>query len=327
MIWYLLRRVANYLVLTVVATISAWVLASLVLNPAAKYQGRNPPVPQSTIDSILDKVNMNPNTPLLERFGRWAGDILFHGSLGQTVNGQSVGAQIVVRAGVSLQLLLLGTILGAILGVAFGVWGALRQYHFSDQAITIASYIIIATPVFVTGTILMILATNFNNILGSTVISFTGSYTPGLSGGFWVHFGDHLSHLLLPTISLTIGAVAVYSRYQRSAMLDVLAADYIRTARSKGLTRGKAIVRHGVRIALIPMSVYFAYSFGLILEGATVTELIFNWHGMGEWLLTSVTGADINSTAGTTAFTAILVLIAGTLSEVLNAALDPRVRK
>lgn len=326
MIWYLLRRIGNYLVLTAVATVSAWVLASLVLNPAAKYQGHNPPIPQNSINAILDKVNMNPNTPLIERFTRWGSDILFHGSLGLTVDGHSVTSQIIVRAGVSLQLLLAGTILGAIFGVVFGVWGALRQYKFSDQVITIGSYIVIATPVFVIGIVLMILATDFNNMLGHTVITFTGSYTPGLEGGFWVQFGDHVSHLILPTISLTLGAVAIYSRYQRSAMLDVLEADYIRTARSKGLTRGRAIIQHGVRIALIPMSVYFAYSFGLILEGATVTELIFNWHGMGEWLLTSVTGSDINATAGTTAFTAILVLIAGTLSEVLNAALDPRVR-
>jgi peptide/nickel transport system permease protein len=131
---------------------------------------------------------------------------------------------------------------------------------------------------------------------------------------------------LLPTISLTVGAVATYSRYQRSAMLDVLSNDFIRTARSKGRTRGSAIMRHGVRVALIPMSTFFAYSFGLILTGASITELVFSWHGMGEYFVQGITNNDINAASGTILFTAILVLIAGTLADLLYAALDPRVR-
>ena len=109
-------------------------------------------------------------------------------------------------------------------------------------------------------------------------------------------------------------------------MLDVLGADYIRTARSKGLTRKTALWKHGVRVAIIPMSTYFAYSFGTMLAGSTFLEIIFSWNGMGQMALDSITGSDINAAAGTTFFAAVLVLISSTLSEVLYAALDPRVR-
>ena len=326
MLGFIARRIVNYVILASIATVLGYVLASATLNPAARYLGRNPPIPEASIDSILNELNINPDTPILERLGIWITGLITRGSLGQSVTGHEVMSDIVSRAGTSLRLLIIGSILGALIGVALGVWGAVRQYRTSDQIITYSSFAVLATPPFVVAVLLMIGATGLNRASGQQIINFTGEYTAGLEGGFWVILGDRLVHLLLPTISLTIGAVALYSRYQRSAMLDVLSADYIRTARAKGRTRGAAIVRHGVRVALIPMSTFFAYSFGTILTGATITENVFSWHGMGEYLLQSVTSADINAVAGTILFTSILVLIAGTLSDVVYAALDPRVR-
>jgi peptide/nickel transport system permease protein len=110
-------------------------------------------------------------------------------------------------------------------------------------------------------------------------------------------------------------------------MLDVLGADYIRTARAKGRTRNSALIRHGVRVALIPMSTFFAYSFGTLVTGSTLLEIIFSWHGMGEQAIQSIQQNDINGVAGATFFVAILILCSSTLSEVLYAALDPRVRR
>jgi peptide/nickel transport system permease protein len=299
MIGFIARRLVNYLFLSAIATMLGYVLVSMTLQPSARFLGKNPPIPQASIDAALDKMGVNPKVPLLERLWDWVTHLVTTGSLGVSTRGTQVTADIFERSGTSLRLLVIGTILGAVIGVALGVWGAVRQYRASDQIITYASFTILAMPVFVIGVVLMILATTLNQTA---------------------------MHLLLPTITLTVGAVASYSRYQRSAMLDVMSADYIRTARSKGRTRGSAIIRHGVRVALIPMSTFFAYSFGLILTGASVTENVFSWHGMGEYLLTSVSNSDINAAAGTILFTSILVLIAGTLSDVIYAALDPRVR-
>lgn len=320
------RRLVNYFFLTAIATILGYLLVSSTFQPSARYLGKNPPVPQASIDLQLDKLGVNPDVPLLQRLWEWLTHLVTTGSLGISAGGTQVTADIFERAGTSLRLLVIGTIIGAVIGVALGVWGAVRQYKFSDQFVTYSSFAILATPVFVVAILLMIGATLLNQAAGVNIINFTGEYSPGIQGGFWPELGDRLSHLLLPTITLVIGAVASYSRYQRSAMLDVLSADYIRTARSKGRTRGSALVRHGVRVALIPMSTFFAYSFGLILTGASVTESVFSWHGMGEYLLTSTSNSDVNAAAGTILFTAILVLIAGTLSDVIYAALDPRVR-
>ena len=325
MLQFVIRRLINYVILAAVATSFGYLLVSATLNPSARFEGKNPPVSPIAIDAALNKMGVNPDVPVLIRLKDWFVNLITEGSLGISVKGTEVTSDIAARAGTSLRLLLIGSILGAVIGVAVGVLGAVRQYKAFDRITTVGSFIILATPVFVIAVLLMIGATKFNQAVGHQVINFTGEYTPGVEG-FWASLGDRSGHLLLPTISLTVGAVAAYSRYQRSAMLDVLSADYIRTARSKGRTRGSAMVRHGVRVALIPMSTFFAYSFGLILTGAAVTELTFSWHGMGEYLIQSISNNDINAAAGTIFFTAILVLIAGTLADVLYAALDPRVR-
>ena len=325
MLAFIAKRIVNYIVLTIVATTLGYILASTTLNPAARFLGRNPAVPPGTIQASLRKLGADPDKPLLVRTWDWWVGLVTHGSLGMSTRGTEVTADIIARSGTSLRLLVIGTLLGAILGVLLGVWNAVRQYRTSDQVSTYLSFAVLATPTFVIAVVLMILATTLNQGVGTQVIRFTGEYTPGVTGFFPV-LGDRLVHLLLPTISLTIGAVATYSRYQRSAMLDVLSNDFIRTARSKGRTRGSAIMRHGVRVALIPMSTFFAYSFGLILTGASITELVFSWHGMGEYFVQSISNNDINAASGTILFTAILVLIAGTLADLLYAALDPRVR-
>ena len=326
MVFYIARRFVNYFILSAIATCLAYVVASIALDPAAKYYGRNPQPSESTITGILNGLGANPDVPVLLRLWNWVVNLITHGSLGNTVGGTPVIDEIIARSGVSLRLLLIGSIIGAILGVVFGVWGAVKQYRASDQVVTYSSYLIFATPTFVVGVLLMIGATAMNGAVGKQLINFTGEYSAGLSGAWWVLATDRAVHLLLPTIALVLMGAASYSRYQRSVMLDVLAADYIRTARSKGRSRNSALVRHGVRVALIPMSTFFAYSFGTLISGSIMLEIVFSFHGMGEFALQSITQSDINGVAGTTLFLAVLVLFSSTLSEILYSALDPRVR-
>jgi len=150
--------------------------------------------------------------------------------------------------------------------------------------------------------------------------------TPGLAPWSWAGLLNRAEHLVLPSLVLIVIAVAFYGRYQRNAMLDVLGSDFLRTARAKGLSRSRALIKHGLRTALIPMATFFAYEFALLFVGATFTERLFGWHGMGEYFVESVTKNDVNSVAGVTLFVGALVLIAGFLSDIAYAALDPRVR-
>src|ERR1700712_3174196 len=215
---YLIRRVINYLILTAVATSLAYVLASVGLNPAQALQQRHPRPPQYVIDRLYDGLGANPHVPLIERVWVWFSNILFHGNFGMSVQNQPVVNLLTTRAGVSLQLLLIGSIIGAILGVVLGVWGAVRQYKPSDQIVTYASFVVFATPVIVMAILLMILATQFNAVVGAQIITFSGQYSADTPPGFWPQVSDRLVHLLLPTIVLMLTAAAGYSRYQRNSM-------------------------------------------------------------------------------------------------------------
>lgn len=323
---YVLRRFVNYAILSLIATCMAYVLASSIFRPGDAFYGRNPRPPQASIDASLAQLGQSPDVPVIARLWHWLVGLFTQGSLGITIGKQPVVEEIIARSGASLRLLLIGSIIGAVIGVLLGVWGAVRQYRASDQIVTYGSFLIFATPTFVVGVLLMIGATALNNSIGVQLITFTGEYSAGISGSWWDLTLDRAVHLLLPTLALVLMSAASYSRYQRSVMLDVLGADYIRTARSKGLERGPALFRHGVRIALIPMSTFFAYSFGTLVAGSAMLEIVFSWRGMGQFLLQAVNTNDVNAAAGSTLFVAILVLLSSTFSEIIYAALDPRVR-
>jgi peptide/nickel transport system permease protein len=322
---FLLRRLVNYVILVFIATSLAYILAAVSLNPKSNYEGRNPRPPESVIDAKLDSLNLNPATPVLVRYGHWLDD-LFHGSFGYEVQGDSVNADVGRRLWVSGQLLLAGTIIGGIAGIAVGAWSAVRQYRFTDHFFTVTSFIILSVPVFVLAILFQLLAVQINKWAGHTLIQYSGQFDPALSGGTWPHLLNRLNHLILPTITLVLGNAAYISRYQRNAMLDVLASDYVRTARAKGLRRRTALGKHALRTALIPAITIFIYSFALIFVGATFTEIIFGWHGMGELFVTSIQGNDTNAVAAVTFFVAVGVLLASFLQDFIVALLDPRVR-
>jgi peptide/nickel transport system permease protein len=325
----LLRRLVYLVCLVVISTSVAYLLAATQLRPRARYEGRNPPPPAAVVDAALDALNMNDKVPVLQRFGRWAGGLV-HGDLGRTIDNQSVNAEIGRRIWVSLRLLVIGSFVGTLLGVAGGAYGAVKQYQLSDRALTIFSFVVLSIPAVVLGVLFKNAGIGLNNLLGfsgSTKLLYTtGEITPGLDPWTWTGIVNRLAHLALPSLVLIVIAIAFYGRYQRNAMLDVLGSDFLRTARAKGLSRPRALIRHGLRTALIPMATFFAYEFALLFVGATFTEKLFGWHGMGEYFVDSVTKNDVNSVAGVTLFVGILVLVAGFLSDVAYAALDPRVR-
>ena len=329
MVGFLLRRLIYLLVLVVISTSVAYLLAATELNPRARYEGRNPPPPAAVVDASLDALNMNDKVPVLRRFATWAG-ALMSGNLGRTIDNQSVNDEIGRRMWVSLRLVLVGAFVGTFLGVAAGAYGAVQQYRLSDRILTVFSFVVLSIPAVVLGVLFKNAGIGLNNLLGYTggtrLLYTTGEVTPGMDPWSWAGIVNRLAHLALPSMVLIVIAVAFYGRYQRNAMLDVLGSDFLRTARAKGLSRPRALITHGLRTALIPMATFFAYEFALLFVGATFTERLFGWHGMGEYFVESVTKNDVNSVAGVTLFVGILVLLAGFLSDIAYAALDPRVR-
>jgi peptide/nickel transport system permease protein len=241
------------------------------------------------------------------------------------VQGASVNADVGRRLWVSGQLLLIGTVVGGLLGVAVGAWSAVRQYKPIDHFFTVSSFVVLSVPTFVLAILIQLAAVKINHGAGHQIFQYSGQFDPAISGEPAVFF-NRLKHLILPTIVLVVTGAAFLSRYQRNAMLDVLSSDYVRTARAKGLRRRSALTRHALRTALIPSVTIFVYSFATIFVGATFTEIIFGWHGMGELLVTSIQSNDTNAVAAVTLFVAVLVLFASLLQDFAVALLDPRVR-
>lgn len=325
MVNYLARRVLNFLFMVALASTLGYVLSSLAFDPSSNYQGANPPIPQSTINAKLDNLGVNPERPLIGRYVNWAGGVL-SGDFGLTVGEQRVNEELSRRVWVSLRLLVLGSIIGSLAGVALGVVSAVRQYGVTDRAASVLSFSLLSTPVFLLAILLKFGAIDLNNRLGTTFFYTIGEYSADFSGNNWDLFVNRLQHLILPTLSIALGGIAFYSRYQRNAMLDVLGSDFLRTARAKGLSSRQSLFRHGLRVAILPMATFFAYSFGLLVTGAPFTETIFGWNGMGSWFISAVQSNDINSVSAVIVFSSVLVLLSGLLADVAVAILDPRVR-
>lgn len=314
---YLMRRLANYAILLVIATVLAYFLAATQLNPLGLYDLSNTTLNWDGIYATLTSYNINPNDPVLDRFKIWATGVLTEWDWGKTPKGESVNAIVARRMWVSVRLVFLGSLIGMGVGTALGAWTATKQYSAADRIITVLSLIVFSTPVMVIALFLKLGAIKANAALGGQVFEFVGEG----SG-----FVGRAQHLLLPTISMSLTGIATYSRYQRNLMLDTLGADYVRTARAKGLRKRQAITRHALRTSLIPMGTYFAFALATMFVGASITETVFTWHGMGEYAVTSISTFDINGTVAVVAFSGLMTLIGALLSDVLVAVIDPRVR-
>jgi peptide/nickel transport system permease protein len=320
---FLARRFLNYVVLLALASFLTFALTSYTFKPLDSLEQRNPRPPQSAIDAKAAELDLGESIPI--RYVKWASGAI-GGDFGTTVAGQPVSDELWRRIGVSLRLVVIGSLLGTVLGVVVGAWGAIRQYRLSDRVITVLSLLVLSTPTFVVANLLILGALKVNTVLGVQLFEYTGETSSDAVGGAWDQFVDRLQHLVLPTFTLALGSIAGFSRYQRNAMLDVLGQDFIRTARAKGLTRRQALFKHGLRTALIPMATLFAYGVSGLVTGAVFTEKIFGWHGMGEWVVQGIATQDTNIVAAITVFSGATILLAGLLSDVIYAALDPRVR-
>ncbi|WP_193596217.1 ABC transporter permease [Microbacterium sp. YJN-G] len=325
MIKYLVRRTIGWLLMIVVATNITYFLAWSFLDPRSNYVARRPPLSPEQIENLLGPRNLSESTPLIERWWTWFSGILFRWDWGVSPTGGSVNEQIGFRMWVSAELVLGATIIMTVLGIWIGVYTASRQYKLGDRIWQAVSIVTMNINIIVAGLAVVILAINFNNWVGERVFFVTGSSSEGVTGFFPVII-DALQHLILPTVALVITGYAATHFLQRSLLLDNIKADYVRTARAKGLTKQQAIRRHALRTALIPVSTQVAFAIPGIFTGAILTETIFAWQGMGRYFLTTINGNDVHGVVAVAAFGAVLTAIGALLADIAVVVLDPRVR-
>jgi peptide/nickel transport system permease protein len=323
MIRFLARRLVNYIVLLALASFLTFCLASVTFRPLDSFIQRHPQPPPEAIEAKAVQLGLDKPIPI--RYANWISGVV-RGDFGVTVTGHPVSQELWARLGVSVRLVAIGSLVGTVTGVVLGAWGAVRQYRLSDRVITVLSLIILSIPSFVLAGLLILAALRVNMFTGVRIFLYTGETSPLPPQGVWDQLVDRARHIALPSLTLALGAAAGFSRYQRNAMLDVLSEDFIRTARAKGLTRRRALFKHGLRTALIPLATLFAYGVSGLVVGAVFVEKIFGWHGMGEWVVQGISTQDTHVVATITLFTGAAILVAGLLSDVIYAALDPRVR-
>lgn len=223
----------------------------------------------------------------------------------------------------TIQLGALAFVLSVTLGVAIGTISAIKQYSWFDSATTGASFFGLSIPPFFFGLILQIvLVLQFQKWFGDTPFFTSRMNSPGVRGFGW----DRLMHMVLPALTVAVQSVAIYSRYMRSSMLEVLNSDYLRTARAKGLSERRVIVRHAMRNALIPLTTFAALDVGAILGGLVITEQIFEWPGMGRYFLDAFSDGDYVKILFWMMLVVLAVIVFNLVADLLYGVLDPRIR-
>ena len=322
---YIFKRVVSYAVMIFVATSLTFFMASAFMSPRSNYESKTPRPPQESIEKSLNDANLNDKTPIMERYGSWLKGIFTQWDWGKTPEGSSVNAEISSRIMNSVKLLTLSTILSVVIGVSLGVYTAQRQYQWQDRFWSGVASVFMVIPTVVLAILIVFFAIEVNSATGTRIFYVTGlsSYT---GDNALVALVDFLQHIFLPTVVLTIITSVGYHLGQRTYLLDEMHADYVRTARAKGLTRKQAIRKHALRASLIPTAVSVAFSIASVFTGAVMTEKIFAIHGMGEYFINCINNNNIYGAVAVAAFSGLCTLVGALLADLFAAALDPRIK-
>ncbi|TPK43824.1 ABC transporter permease [Mesorhizobium sp. B2-5-4] len=254
--------------------------------------------------------------PVYVQYLNWIGQIL-HGNLGRSfVNGRGVGDIIVERLPMTLELMGVALLVAFVIGTMLGVLSALRQYKLTDYSLTLAGFVGVSIPDFFMGLLLVYVFALELRWLPSSGISTAGENFSLL---------DNLRHLILPAAALALFRAAIFMRYARAGMLEVLNQSYMRTAKAKGLKPRTITLRHGLRNALIPLVTVFGLALPTLFGGSVVIETIFQWPGIGLMFIDSVVNRDSPVIMGYVLITAIIVMLANLATDIVYSVLDPRV--
>lgn len=262
--------------------------------------------------------NLGLDRPVHEQYVQWLGNFL-RGDLGASLSyaGRPVGAMVVERLPATLKLGLSAALFAVVVGVPLGVAAARHQNGFVDQAAGVVSGTLLATPNFWLGILLIVLFAVQLEWLPASGIRTIGSRGGGLA--------DQLAHLVMPAVVLGTSTLAELTRYTRSAWLETMRQDYVRTARSKGLARGAVDRKHVLKNALIPVVTVFGVALPRLIGGSAVVETLFSWPGLGQLAVDAALRRDTPLILGVTVFVSLMVVVSNLVIDATYPLLDPRV--
>ena len=319
MLTFIARRVLYSVPVLVISTFLSFTFISLAGDPTANIRS-NPQFSTVTLAHLQHEYHLDRSIPV--RYGYWVEDIFRH-KLGVSLKtSQPIWPDIKRTMGHTAQLVFLAEILALLFGISVGIFAAIRQYSRFDYFFTGFSFVGFAMPTFWLALLFQILFVNIYLKWGVRVF-----YTSGLNSvgkGTWSL--DRLQHIALPAITLCIINFAVYSRFMRASMLDVINSDYIRTARAKGMTESRVVLHHVVRNALIPLVTVATLNLGGLLGGAIVTETVYSLDGMGFYFNQKLGQLDLYSVMAYLLVTSVVVIGFNLLADIVYGYLDPRIR-
>lgn len=308
---YAVRRILQSIpILLVVLTLVFVVVRVLPGDPAVAALGDY--ASKEAVHALREKMGLND--PLWRQYRGFLGD-LFHGDFGTSlVNGYPVGDQIRKVIPYTLELTITAILFGYIFGIPMGISAAVRRNSFVDYFNRVFSLVGLSVPAFYLGVLLMY------------VFSIKLMWFPVVGGGELMDLKDNLRHLFLPALSLGLIMTAYVTRMTRSSLLEILREDYVRTARSKGLTRRIVLYKHALRNALIPI-VALGGLYAVVLIGSSVMiEIVFSRPGLGKLMVGAIKQRDYTTLQSVMVFYAFIVVIINLLTDLVYGLIDPRIK-
>ena len=312
---WLLRRIGISIAL-------AWIVATIVFMTLHLVPGDPAEILLSTggvspdpaaVAELRERLGLDQ--PLLDQYGQFLLG-LTRGDLGVSlVDEYPVLDEIALRLPRTLELILAGTLIAVVIAIPAGTYAALHRGGLFDRIASGAAALLLAVPVFVVGTVLVLLLAQILRIMPA------GGYVP-LAQNPW----QHLTLLAMPALAIAKGLAAVVFRMTRASVLDALSRDYVRTARAKGISPTRVLVKHVVRNALTPVLTVLGLHMGTLLGGTVLVEYVFNWPGLSTPLLRAVEARDYPMVVGIVLTISGLFLLINLVMDLLYAALDPRIR-
>ncbi|MFZ0215983.1 MAG: ABC transporter permease [Candidatus Dormiibacterota bacterium] len=334
---YVLRRCLIAIPVLFGVSILSYALLSVTAGAIVPGLALNPNITAADIARI--RGNLGLNEPFWQQYLNWTGLLwpfgrlgVFHGrytagmlegNFGNSmVNGVPVMSIISGHVGNTLELALTGMAIGILIAVPIGIVAARHHGGILDHALTALSVAGVAVPSFWLGLLLiLVFAVGFSQ-WGLPQLPTGGAVSSYGGGGT----ADRIVHLVLPACVLAFGYLAVWSRYMRSSMLEVLSQDYMRTAEAKGMARFRVVYIHGLRNAFIPLVTLIGLELPNLFAGSAIIEIVFNWPGLGLEAYQSATAHDLTVVMALTTFAATMVILGNLVADILYAVIDPRIR-
>jgi len=307
-----------------VITFLVFVAIRIGTDPVQSYLRINPRASKAKIQQYKDKNGLNGS--IVSQYFSWLHNFVTF-NWGRSIKGsRPVWPELKAAMANTLVLGLIATGVGLVIGLSIGILSAMRPRSVFDEGATTVAFVGISIPPYVSAILLQLFfAITLTRWLGlkNPVLPTSGIYPPGHKG-----FDPVLraKYLILPVTVVAIQIIAVYSRYMRASLLEVKNSDYLRTARAKGISEKRILVRHALRNALIPIVTVAAIDIGAIIGGLIITERIFQNKGMGDYFLTAYTNGDFPQLMPWMVFVVVGVILANLFADVLYAVLDPRIR-